>query len=145
VCVRDGALAKKRLDVYLSECYPENVPDILVTGSDEIAGTVWETLEASGRLVADALPLITGLDVTEAGVKQILAGQQSISTYRSDPERNEHCVTAVQTVMAGESLAHLSTVCDNGLKLVPSFLTEAVIVDGENYRRVLANSGIDTE
>jgi hypothetical protein len=51
----------------------------------------------------------------------------------------------VQAVLAQKSLSYLSAVCDNGVKLVPSFLTEAVIVDGENYRRVLANSGIDTE
>ena len=145
VCVWDGDLATKRLEQYLRESYADSTPDILITGSDEIAGALWEALEASGRLPVDTLPLITGLGATAEGVKRILAGQQSITVYCSDPELIERCATATQMVLSGESLAHLSAACDNGQKLVPAFFADAQIVDGENYRRVLANSGIDTE
>lgn len=145
VCVRDGTLAKKRMDMYLTEHYPEDVPDILIAASDEIAGALWDALEASGRLSAENLPLITGLGATEEGVERILAGQQCVTAYSDYPELTKHCVTAVQTVLSGEPLTQLPAACDNGLKLVPAFFADTSLVDEENYREVLVGRGIYTE
>lgn len=145
VCVRDAGAAQDRCYGYLEAYYPEDVPDILIAATDEMAGAMWEALDASGRLPAESGPLITGLGATPEGVKQILAGKQSVTAYSDRSEQVKKCLTAVQTVMAGKSLAYLSTIYHNGLVFVPAFFATTTLVDGENYQEILVDGGVYTQ
>ncbi len=144
VCTQDWLAERAKADCqkYLAEFYPEETPDILCAASDDLAGGCIAALEESGR---ENWPLIIGQDGAPEGVKQIVAGKQSVTMYKNYGALVFQCLTAAQQLLNGKTVENGEIVCHNGVKEIPALLTETILIDGDNYRQELIDSGIYTE
>ena len=96
----------------------------------------------SGGYSADALPVITGQDAEVGSVKSILAGEQYSTIFKDTRLLGETAADMVDALMHGEEPEVNDTeTYDNGVKVVPSYLHESVIVTADNYEEVLIDSG----
>ena len=75
-----------------------------------------------------------------------VAGEQTSTVFKDTRALAKKVVTMVQSIMEGEEAeVNDTTTYDNGEKIVPSYLLEPVIVDKDNYKEVLVDSGYYTE
>lgn len=143
-CTQDWLAERAEADcrTYLADFYAEEMPDILCAASDDLAGGCIAALEELGR---EDWPLIIGQDGTPEGVKQIVAGKQSVTMYKNYGALVFQCLTAAQRLLTGEPVDSGETVCHNGAKEIPALLTQTVLIDSDNYRQELIDSGIYTD
>lgn len=144
----DGAAAQTRMDNILSANYSngKNV-DAILSPYDPISLGVIESLKALGYGSADKpMPIITGQDATEAGVKAIIAENQSQTIFKDTRTLAQKAAEMVKALLEGTEVEVNDTkTYDNGKKVVPSYLLKPISVDKENYKEVLIDSGYYTE
>ncbi|WP_307859097.1 multiple monosaccharide ABC transporter substrate-binding protein [Desertivibrio insolitus] len=100
----------------------------------------------SGGYSADDLPVITGQDAEVGSVQSIIAGEQYSTIFKDTRELGERAVTMVDDLLNDkEPEVNDTETYDNGVKVVPSYLLESVIVTADNYQEVLVDSGYYTE
>lgn len=144
----DGAAAQTRMDNIMNAHYSagETLHAVL-SPYDPISLGVIESLKAVGYgTESKPLPVITGQDAIEAGVKSIIAGEQSQTVFKDTRELAKKAAEMVEAVLKGTTVEVNDTeTYDNGKKVVPSYLLKPVSVDIENYKEVLIDSGYYTE
>ena len=90
-------------------------------------------------------PIVTGQDAEVASVKSIIAGEQYATIYKDTRELAEVTVKMADAVLkGGQPEVNNTKDYDNGVKVVPSYLLEPVIVYKDNYQQVLVDSGYYT-
>lgn len=100
----------------------------------------------SGGYAADALPVITGQDAEAGSVKSIIAGEQYSTIFKDTRELGRVAAEMVDAILqGGEPEVNDTKTYDNGVKVVPSYLLESVIVTEDNYQSVLVDSGYYSE
>ncbi|NKX49936.1 sugar ABC transporter substrate-binding protein, partial [Arthrobacter deserti] len=86
------------------------------------------------------LPVVTGQDSEVESVKSIMAGEQYSTINKDTRALVDHAVSMVEDLAAGNELEVNDTESyDNGVKVVPAYLLEPVIVTKENAKEAYAN------
>ncbi|AMC94514.1 sugar ABC transporter substrate-binding protein [Erysipelothrix larvae] len=143
----DGATAQTRMDNILNAHYSTGkTVDVVLSPYDPISLGVIESLKAIGYGTDELpLPLVTGQDATEAGVKSIIAGEQSQTVFKDTRKLAEKAAEMVQSLLEGTEVEINDTeTYDNGAKIVPSYLLVPQSVDISNFREILIDSGYFT-
>ncbi|EOW1982190.1 multiple monosaccharide ABC transporter substrate-binding protein [Enterococcus faecium] len=121
----DGSTAQARMDNLLSANYTDQTLKGVGYGSE-----------------SKPLPVITGQDATVAGVKSIMAGEQTQTIFKDTRILAKNTIEMIKAISDGEEVPVNDTeTYDNGVKTVPTYLANTVSVDKDNYQAEL----IDTD
>ena len=142
----DGATAQARMDNILSKNYTSAKVDAVLSPYDGISIGIISSLKGVGYGTASQkMPVITGQDCEAASVKSIIAGEQTSSIFKDTRVLAAKATEMVEAVLSGKTPEVNDTKTYNtGLKVVPSFLCDPVVVDKANYEKVLIESGYYT-
>lgn len=138
--------AQSRLEDIITANYAgENAKlDAVLCTHDIIAIGVTNALEAKYR--GSVYPIITGQDCDRENVKNILAGKQAMSVFKSTRTLASKAVEMVDAIMKGEEVPVNDTeTYNNGKIFIPSYLCDPVVVEKSNYKEILIDSGWYTE
>lgn len=139
----DGATAQARMDNILSKNYTSTKVDAILSPYDGISIGIISSLKGVGYgSSTQKMPIITGQDCEAASVKSIIAGEQTSSIFKDTRVLAAKAAEMADAVLAGKTPTVNDTkTYDTGLKIVPSFLCDPVVVDKANYQKVLIDSG----
>lgn len=142
----DQESVKKRLTDTLAEYYPDEVPDILVTGFDGAVYAVQEVLEKQNIFPGtEEWPYITGFGCEADAVRDIAEGRVAFSIFRDHRNLVQKCVNLVDTCLKGESPeVDNYEQYDNGVKIIGTNLCDGQVIDADNYQ-LLIDNGYYTE
>jgi len=144
----DPGTAQKRMEDLLTSTYRDGTKvDGVLSPYDGLSIGILSALKSAGYGVAgQPYPVVTGQDAERASVKSIIAGEQFSTIYKDTRKLAEVTVKMADALLKGGTPeVNNTTDYDNGTKVVPSYLLEPVIVDKNNYRQVLIDSGYYTE
>jgi len=115
--------------------------------ADILAPGVTTALLDAGFVPGPDFPIITGQDCELESVRNIIAGTQSISVFRDTRILARQAVAMADAILKGEEVPvnDTTTYFDEKGEFIPSFLCMPVIVDINNYREFLIDSGYYTE
>jgi putative multiple sugar transport system substrate-binding protein len=92
------------------------------------------------------MPVVTGQDAEVPSVKSILAGEQTTTIFKDTRELAKVTAGMVDAVLGGKQPEINDTkTYNNGVKVVPSYLLNPVLVNGANWKPILVDSGYYTE
>lgn len=139
----DGSTAQGRMDNLLSANYTDTLLDAVLSPNDTISLGVISSLKGVGYGSADKpMPVITGQDADQAGVKSIIAGEQTQTVFKDTRVLAQNTIEMIEAIFNDEEVPVNDTeTYDNGVKVVPTYLANPVSVDKGNYQAEL----IDTE
>lgn len=135
--------AQARMDNLIAANYSDGTKlDAVLCSNDSTALGVTNSLVNAGF---EEFPLITGQDCDIANMKNILAGRQSMSIFKDTRTLAANVVAMVQAIVNGEEPPINDTeTYDNGVKVVPTYLSAPVFADINNYYELLIESGYYT-
>lgn len=143
----DPATAQKRMEDLLTKTYSggDHVDGVL-SPYDGLSIGILSALKSNGYGTSDQpYPIVTGQDAELASVKSIIAGEQYSTIYKDTRQLADVTVKMADAVLkGGKPEVNNTTDYDNGIKVVPSYLLQPVIVDKENYRKELVDTGYYT-
>lgn len=139
----DGSTAQARMDNLLSANYTDKNLDAVLSPYDPISLGIISSLKGVGYgSDSKKLPVITGQDATVAGVKSIIAGEQTETIFKDTRILAKNTIEMIKAISADKKVPVNDTkTYDNGVKVVPTYLSKPVSVDKENYKAEL----IDTD
>lgn len=139
--------AKKRMEgILLAHYKNEEKLDAVISPFDGISYGIIDALEEAGYKVGKDFPIITGQDAELKAVKNILSNKQSMTVFKDTRTLAEKCVTMVEAVLEGkEPEINDTTSCDNHKFVVPAYLCTPVVIDKNNVKTELIDSGYYTE
>jgi putative multiple sugar transport system substrate-binding protein len=139
--------AQARMDNLLTANYADEPVDVVVSPNDSLAQGIVASLKAAGYGTEDKpFPIITGQDCDVINVKQIIAGEQSMSVFKDTRTLAAKVVEMVNAIVTGGEVPVNDTeTYDNGVMVVPSYLCEPVFANKDNYKELLLDSGYYTE
>ena len=142
----DGATAQARMDNILSKNYTSAKVDAVLSPYDGISIGIISSLKGVGYGTASQkMPIITGQDCEAASVKSIIAGEQTSSIFKDTRVLAAKAAEMADAVLKGKTpVVNDTKTYNTGLKVVPSFLCDPVVVDKTNYQKVLIDSGYYT-
>jgi putative multiple sugar transport system substrate-binding protein len=113
----------------------------VLSSNDSVANGITNALVGAGYAGAN-FPILTGQDCDRPAVKNMLAGSQSMSVFKDTRTLASKVVEMVESIAKGTDVSvNDTTTYDNGVKVVPSFLCDPVVVTIENYKEALLDSG----
>lgn len=135
--------AQARMDNLIAANYTGDVKlDVVLCSNDSTALGVTNSLANAGF---EAFPIITGQDCDIANVKNMIAGNQSMSVFKDTRTLAEKVVGMVDALMKGtEPEVNDTETYDNGAAVIPSYLCSPVFADASNYSELLVDSGYYT-
>jgi len=139
-----GDVAADRLESILAEYYSDGTRlDAVLSTYDGMSIEMIKTLKEAGYGTPEnPLPVITGQDCEIASVVSIMNGEQSMSVFVDTRTLAARTVEMIDDIMVGNKPAiNDSNRYHNGVKFVPAAICSPVMVDIENYREVLIDSG----
>ncbi|MGM9903456.1 MAG: multiple monosaccharide ABC transporter substrate-binding protein [Enterococcus sp.] len=139
----DGSTAQARMDNLLSANYTDKKLDAVLSPYDPISLGIISSLKGIGYGSSDKpLPVITGQDATIAGVKSIIAGEQTQTIFKDTRVLADNTVEMIEAINNDKEVpVNDEETYDNGVKVIPTYLADPVSVDKENYEQEL----IDTD
>ena len=144
----DPATAQKRMEDLLTKTYTGGAKvDGVLSPYDGLSIGILSALKSNGYGTAgQPYPVVTGQDAELASVKSIIAGEQYSTIFKDTRELAEATVKMADAVLkGGKPEVNNTKDYDNGNKVVPSYLLDPVIVDKDNYQKVLVDTGYYTE
>jgi ABC-type xylose transport system, periplasmic component len=143
----DGATAQSRMDNLLSKNYASTKVDAVLSPYDGISIGIISSLKGVGYGTASQpLPIITGQDCEIPSVKSIIKGEQTSSIFKDTRILAKKAVEMADSVLNNKKpVVNDEKTYNNGVKVVPSFLCDPVVVDKTNYQKVLIDSGYYTQ
>lgn len=143
----EPAGAQDRMDNLLTAHYADENIDVVLSPNDSLAQGIVASLKSAGYGSSDKpFPLLTGQDCDVINMKQILAGEQSMSVFKDTRTLASQVVDMVTAIVKGEEVPVNDTeTYNNNVRVVPSFLCEPVFADIDNYQELLIESGYYTE
>ena len=133
--------AQARMDNLLTANYASGEKlDVVMSPNDSLAIGVIAALKNVGYNTTDKkFPIITGQDCDKANTIAMINGEQSMSVFKDTRTLAAKVVEMVDALMTGkEAPVNDTKTYDNGVKVVPAFLLEPVIVTQENAAEVYA-------
>ena len=140
--------AQARMDNIITANYAgDTVLDVILCPNDSTAIGVIAALDNVGYGSADKpYPVITGQDCDIANTIAMIDGKQSMSVFKDTRTLAAKTVEMVDAILSGSEVPVNNTEdYDNGVKVVPSFLCDPVVVTTDNYKEMLLDSGYYTE
>lgn len=129
--------ALSRCEDIIKTYYKKAKLDICVSAYDGLSYGCIGALENSGYTFMD-WPMITGQDAEGKAIDYIVTGKQSMTIYKDSSLLAEQCVSAVSSIMQGQTPEINDTESiDNGEKKIPAYLLTPVVVDAKNYKDIL--------
>ncbi|PZG02619.1 multiple monosaccharide ABC transporter substrate-binding protein [Micromonospora deserti] len=144
----DPATAQKRMEDLLTSTYTGGATvDGVLSPYDGLSIGILSALKSNGYGTAgQPYPIVTGQDAELASVKSIIAGEQYSTIYKDTRELAKVTVQMADAVLKGDKpQVNNDKDYDNGVKVVPSYLLQPVIVDKSNYRKTLLDTGYYTD
>jgi putative multiple sugar transport system substrate-binding protein len=115
--------------------------DAVLSSNDSVANGITNALIAAGYTSAN-FPILTGQDCDITSTKNLIAGTQSMSVFKDTRTLAAKAVEMVNAIAKGAEVSVNDTeTYDNGVKVVPSFLCDPVVVTTANYKEALLDSG----
>lgn len=135
------------MDNLLSASYTSEQVDAVLAPNDAVAQGVVSSLKGVGYGNSDRpMPIITGQDAEAASVKSIVAGEQSMTVFKDTKELADVAATMTDQILKDEEVEVTDKeTYDNNEKVVPTYLLDPVVVDSDNYKEILIDSGYLTE
>ncbi len=131
--------AQRRADTLLTGSYTSESLDGVLSPNDTLARAVLTSVKAAGK----PTPVITGQDSEVESVKSIMAGEQYSTINKDTRKLVEHAITMVKDLQAGKELEiNDKDSYNNGVKTVPAYLLEPVIVTAENVKTAYAGDPV---
>lgn len=128
--------AQKRMDTVLSGSYANADLHGVLSPNDTLARAALTSVRAAGK----ELPVITGQDSEVESVKLIMQGEQYSTIYKDTRRLVEHTLVMIKDLQQGKTPEVNDTESyDNGVKIVPAYLLDPVIVTKENAAEVFAD------
>ncbi|WP_028707759.1 sugar-binding protein [Propionicicella superfundia] len=125
--------AQKRMDTVLSGYYSSAELDGILSPNDTLARAAMTSVKAAGK----EIPVVTGQDSEVESVKSIMAGEQYSTIFKDTNKLVAQTITMVNALQKGEEVPVNDTKSyDNGVKIVPAYLLDPVIVTKENAAEV---------
>lgn len=146
-CIADRPqeTAKEWCKNYLAGYYTDEELDICASLSDQFAYGCKEALQEAGY-IADNWPIITGQGCEPAACKNILDGTQAFSIYQDTSLLAKQCVTMIESVLEGtETEINDMEQYHNNVLQVPSYLCTPTVVEDDNLKETLIDSGYYTQ
>ncbi|WP_018467673.1 multiple monosaccharide ABC transporter substrate-binding protein [Calidithermus timidus] len=143
----DGATAQARMDNLLSAYYGTERVDAVLSPYDGLSIGILSSLKGVGYCTAkQPCPIVTGQDAEIPSVKSILRGEQYSTIFKDTRELAKATVDMIDAIMRGnQPKVNDTKTYHNGVKVVPAYLLEPVLVTASNWKQVLVNSGYYTE
>ena len=142
----DAATAQARMDNLLSAYYTGKKVDAVLAPNDNIALGVISSLKSVGYGSGNMkMPVITGQDCQVQAVKEIVAGEQTSSIFKDTRQLAKVVASMVDALLTGSTPEVNDTkTYENGVKTVPTYLLNPVLVTKANYKAELLDSGYYT-
>ncbi|GAB2976984.1 multiple monosaccharide ABC transporter substrate-binding protein [Actinotalea caeni] len=141
--------AQRRMEDLLTSTYSDGTElHGVLSPYDGLSRGIITALQGAGMgpSLADGLPVVTGQDAEIASVKLIVDGVQFATIFKDTRLLAEQAVIATEAyVNGGEPEANDTETYDNGIKVVPSYLLESVIVVADNVEPALVETGYWTQ
>jgi putative multiple sugar transport system substrate-binding protein len=143
----DGETAQSRMEDILTANYSDgSTVNAVLSPYDGISRGIISALTDAGYTVGEDWPIISGQDAELDSVKAINAGEQYATIFKDTRELAAVAVDMAVALLNGEEPeVNNTTDYDNGVKVVPSYLLDPVIVVKDNIVEVLVDSGYWTE
>jgi len=138
-----GSAAQARMDNLLSAYYTEKRVQGVLSPYDGLSIGILSSLKGVGYGSGDLkMPIVTGQDAEVPSVKSILAGEQYSTIFKDTRSLAGVAVSMVNAILKGDNPEiNDRKTYDNGVKVVPSYLLKPVLVDKDNYKQILIDSG----
>jgi putative multiple sugar transport system substrate-binding protein len=136
--------AKTRAENIIGAYYLEGaVIDAWLCSNDSTALGVEQALE---KYYSGPYPVITGQDCDITNVKNIINGKQAMSVFKDTRILTDKTVSVVDDILNGRNVAGIDmSRYHNGVMQIPTILCSPVLVDINNYKEILIDSGYYTE
>ncbi|MCD5030088.1 sugar ABC transporter substrate-binding protein [Enterococcus asini] len=143
----DGSTAQARMDNLLSANYTDKTLDAVLSPYDPISLGIISSLKGIGYGSGEKpLPVITGQDATIAGVKSIIADEQTETIFKDTRTLAKNTIEMIEAINKDKEVPVNDTeTYDNGVKVVPTYLANPVSVDKDNYKAELIDTKYYTE
>lgn len=138
--------AQKRMENIISKSYSGDTKlDAVLSSNDSVANGITNALMSAGYK-ADNFPILTGQDCDITSVQNVVNGTQSMSIFKDTRELAQKVVEMVDAVLQGkEPEVNDTESYDNGTGKIPTYLCDPMVVDKDNYKEILVDSGYYTE
>ncbi|WP_187266789.1 multiple monosaccharide ABC transporter substrate-binding protein [Microbacterium hatanonis] len=138
----DGETAQSRMEDILTATYSDGTQvDAILSPYDGISRGIISALTDAGYAVGAEWPIISGQDAELDSVKAINRGEQYATIFKDTRQLAQVSVDmAVALLNDEEPEVNNTTDYDNGVKVVPSYLLDPVIVVKDNITEVLVDS-----
>nr|WP_085945650.1 MULTISPECIES: multiple monosaccharide ABC transporter substrate-binding protein [unclassified Actinoplanes] len=143
----DPETAQKRMENILTSTYKSGAKvDGVLSPYDGISIGILSALKSGGYgTAAQKFPIVTGQDAEVASVKSIIKGEQYSTIYKDTRQLAKVTGEMADAILKGQTpQTNNTTDYDNGKKVVPAQLLQSVIVDKDNYQKVLVDGGYYT-
>ncbi|MBE1490543.1 substrate-binding domain-containing protein [Plantactinospora soyae] len=128
--------AQRRMDSLLTSTYSSKTLDGVLSPNDTLARAIITSVKGAGK----AVPVVTGQDSEVESVKSIVAGEQYSTINKDTRNLVKETIGMVKDLQAGNAPKVNDTESyNNGVKVVPSYLLEPVIVTKANVVEAYAN------
>ena len=143
----DPATAQKRMEDILTKTYSSKTVQGVLSPYDGLSLGIIAALQGNGYGGGGKdLPVVSGQDAEVQSVKSILAGEQYSTIFKDTRELAKVTVDMIKALGDGEEPEVNDTeTYDNGVKVVPSYLLDPVVVYKDDVQSVLVDSGYYTE
>ncbi|SDW29175.1 putative multiple sugar transport system substrate-binding protein [Amycolatopsis xylanica] len=141
------ATAQRRMEDLLTKTYSSGAKvQGVLSPYDGLSIGILSALKSNGYGTAgQPYPVVTGQDAEIASVKSIIAGEQYSTIFKDTRKLAEVTVKMADAVLkGGKAEANNTTDYNNGVKVVPSYLLQPVILNKGNYQKELIDSGYYT-
>lgn len=139
----DGATAQARMDNLLSAYYGRKRLDAVLSPYDGLSIGILSSLKGVGYGSGNMpMPIVTGQDAEVPSIKSMLRGEQYSTIFKDTRDLARVTADMVDATLNGKPVTVNDTkTYNNGVKVVPSYLLTPVIVDKNNWQKVLIDSG----
>ncbi|HWI32338.1 MAG TPA: multiple monosaccharide ABC transporter substrate-binding protein [Microbacterium sp.] len=143
----DGETAQSRLEDILTANYSDGTTvNAVLSPYDGISRGIISALTDAGYSVGEGWPVISGQDAEIDSVKAINTGEQYATIFKDTRQLAQVAVDMAVALLNGEEPEVNNTKdYDNGVKVVPSFLLDPVIVVKDNITEQLVDTGYWTQ
>ena len=128
--------AQRRMDSILTSTYGSETLDGVLSPNDTLARAIITSVQGAGKPV----PVVTGQDSEVESVKSIMEGIQYSTINKDTTLLVDQSIKMVGQLQKGEEVDVNDTEqYDNGVKVVPAYLLDPIIVTKENAAEAYAN------
>ncbi|TRX70607.1 sugar ABC transporter substrate-binding protein [Carboxylicivirga sp. M1479] len=127
--------AYRILSQYLAD---KNNVDAIICGNDALASGALAALKEHNK---DGRVLLAGQDADIQAVRNIVAGNQTMTIYKPIESLAYAAANAAIKISDGEAPSNMNITVNNGKRLVPAILLQATIVNRQNIKMTVIQEG----